>query len=433
MAQPSKVPCTVLIGYLGSGKTTLLNQILESQQDKRIAVIENEIGEVGINDINSIVLRGNYVFQVEEEILEASCGCMCKTVRGDLIRCLKRLKKRSFGEGKPLDRIIIETTGLADPAALVQTFFADEFVAEMCSLDGILTFVDAQWLMQQHCENRDYSVENEVAKQVAYADTIFLTKTDLVDEEALAQMKTRIHAINPSVPIRHSLHSQTDLKCILGIDAWSLDKVMDADEGFLDDDTKHHVITCQENDGLIKCFNMAGKEVFSGQVPPEEAAFGPWLWRAAQENIRKKGRLHLVQTDGQDIWLEPLQPFVRSVGIDVQGEVDKEKFDHWIGELLRGKEENLFRYKGIMAMKGHNAPFVFQGMQTRFTGAEHKHRAWSPDDQRRCRMHIMGKNLIRDEIVAGFMKCMTVVESETRSPMPAASSDTCTNGSCSCQ
>jgi G3E family GTPase len=117
---PSKVPCTVLTGFLGSGKTTLLNHIVKSQHHKRIAVIENEVGEVGINDMP---LHDNHFFRVEEEVLEATCGCMCRTVRGDLIRCLKLLKKRCLIDSKPLDHIIIETSGLADPAAVVQTFF----------------------------------------------------------------------------------------------------------------------------------------------------------------------------------------------------------------------------------------------------------------------------------------------------------------------
>jgi G3E family GTPase len=307
----------------------------------------------------------------------------------------------------PLDHIIIETTGLADPAALVQTFFADEFVAERFSLDGIVTLIDTKRIMQQLNDDRDCSaVENNVAKQVAYADMILFNKMDLVDKEALVQIKTRIRQINPSVPIRPAWHSQIDVKSILGIDAWSLQKVSDTDEGFLEG-TIHSVITCRFLEDLVKCSNIAGEEVFASPVPPEETPFGPWLWRAVKEQITK-GRLHLVQANGDDIWLEPLEQFVNSVGIDLHGEVDKEKFDHWLSELMMEKEENLFRYKGILAVQGQNAPYVFQGMQTRIVGAEHDDRAWPADGQKRCKIHFMGNNLNREQLVRSFMECMSV-------------------------
>jgi len=415
MVRPDKVPCTVLTGPLGSGKTMLLNHILQSQRCKRIAVIENEFGEVGINDM---IVQSKDVFQVEEDIFGASSGCLCRTVRRDLIRCLKCLRKRSIAEGDPLDHILIETTGIADPAAVVQTFFADEFVATTFSLDGILTLIDAKRLMQKLNENRDYSVEKEVAKQLAYADVILLTKTDHVDEEALVQIKTRIRGINPSVPIsgiRLELYSHIDMKSILDINAWSLDRVLGTDEGFLDA-TIHNVITCHVLEGLVKCFNVEGREVFARPVPPASTPFGPWLWRAAKEHITK-GRLHLVQANGDNIWVEPLQPFVRSVGIDVHGEVRKEKFDQWLGDVLRVKAQDLFRFKGMVALQGQNVPFIFQGMQTRLTGIEPSDRAWLAEDQKRCKLHFMGNNLSRDEMVEGFMRCMTV-DSGTKPPMP---------------
>lgn len=403
------------MGCLGSGKTTLVNHILQSQHYKRIAVIENEFGEVGINTMN---VQGKDVFQAEEEILGASCGCMCRTVRGDLIRSLKTLKKRLLADSKPLDHILIETTGLADPAVLVQTFFADEFVSEMCSLDGILTLVDAERLMQQANDNTDYCVENVGAKQIAYADMVFLTKTNQVDEEAVVQMKTYMRSINPSAPIMIAAYSQIDMKSIVDLNGWSLDEVLDSDEGFVDA-AIHNVITCHhENDGLVNCFNMAGKEVFSSPVPPTETPFGPWLWRAAKGRITN-GRLHLVQRNGDDIWVEPSQQFVNSVGIDVSGEVHKDKFDEWLSEVMCGKSADLFRYKGILALHGHNAPFIFHGMQTRLTGAEHIHRAWKTDDQRRCKIHFTGNHLSRDELIEGFMKCMTLDNETKLSTVPA--------------
>jgi G3E family GTPase len=408
------VPCTILTGSLGSGKTTVLNHILHSQHGKRIAVIENEWGKVGIN---RTLVQDSDVYQVQEDIWEATCGCLCRKVRGDLIRCLKSLKKRLRLENEHLDHIFIETTGIADPAALAQTFFADEFVAEMCSLDGILTLVDTERLVQQLKEDKDHSVvEKEVAKQLAYADRILLNKTDRVDKEALVQIKICLRKINPSVPILLVPYNQIDMQDILGIDAWSPHKVLDSDEGFLDN-TIHSVITCHFREGLVKCYSMAGEEVFASHVPAEEPPFGPWLWRAAKEQI-PKGRLHLVETNGEDIWIEPLQPFGSSVGIDIYGQLDKEKFMDWMNELMMEKNEELFRYKGILNIQGQKELFVFQGMQTRIMGGEHRVTVPVADDERRSKIHIMGNNLKREELLGGLMQCVAL-DGEDRHPLEA--------------
>jgi G3E family GTPase len=340
------------------------------------------------------------------------------------------LNKRSRVEKEPLDHILIETTGLADPAALVQTFFADEFVAEMCSLDGILTLVDAERLAQQLSEDRDHSVfEKEVAKQLGFADMILLNKIDLVDKEALLQIRTRIRKTNPSVPIRLALPNPIDMGEILNIDAWSLQKVVDTDEGFLDG-TRHNVITCQFRDGFVKCFNMAGEEVLASHVPREEIPFGPWLWRAAK-GVVPKGRLHLVETNGDDIWVEPLEECVNSVGLDIHGEVDKEKFKKWMSELVREKSEDLFRYKGILALQGQDAPFVFQGMQSRLMG-EHVHREGQANDSRRCKIHFMGDNLNREELIAGFMECV-ILDSESGHELEVILDTVTKKANCNCQ
>lgn len=405
MVSSGKVPCTILTGFLGSGKTTLLNHIIQSHHGKCIAVIENEFGVIGIKDMIAQGSDGFNVY-VEEEILELTSGCVCGTVRGDLIRCLKSLRKRASVANKPLDHILIETSGFADPAVVVQTFFADAVVNNMCSLDGILTLVDAERFMQQLNEGGDYVVETQFAKQLAYADMIFVSKADLVDDVVLGLINARIRAINPSAPIRLALHSQIDMKSILGIDAWSLKKVLDTEEGFADD-AIHSVITCNFLESLnsVECFNMAGKKVFASNVPQAEEPFGPWLWRAAKGRATK-GRLHLVQSNGDDIWVEPKQPCASSVGISVQGEVDCEKFHQWMDAIRKENSENLFRYKGIVALEGENAPFVFQGIQTWLTGAENIHRDGLPDDERRCKIHFTGNSLNRDELIGGFMACM---------------------------
>merc|ERR1712048_1142838 len=194
-----KVSCSILTGFLGSGKTTLLNNILRTMHGKRIAVIENEFGEVGIDD--DLVARS---METEENIVEMNNGCICCTVRGDLIAGLKKLVKKSIVENKPLDGIIIETTGLADPAPVAQTFFADDYVRSKCSLDGILTLVDAKHIIQHLDEEKPEGVENEAVEQLAFADRVLLNKIDLVTEEDLKRVEGRIKAINEFVPIQRT-------------------------------------------------------------------------------------------------------------------------------------------------------------------------------------------------------------------------------------
>merc|ERR1711912_228296 len=199
-ASDGKVPVSILTGFLGSGKTTLLNRILHGHSDKRIAVIENEFGEVGVD--NALV-EGS-LRKEQENIVEMNNGCICCTVRGDLIAGLKKLIKTSKKSGKALDGVIIETTGLADPAPVAQTFFADDFVQQHMRLDGILTLVDAKHIIQHLEDEKPEGVENEAVEQIAFADRILLNKIDLATEEELAEVEKRIRAINEKVPIKRT-------------------------------------------------------------------------------------------------------------------------------------------------------------------------------------------------------------------------------------
>jgi len=229
------VPVTVITGYLGSGKTTLLNRILHENHGKRIAVIENEFGEVGIDD--NLIETGPMT--TEENIVEMNNGCICCTVRGDLIAGLKKLVKNSLKTNKPLDGILIETTGLADPAPVAQTFFADDYVQKKLSLDGILTVVDAKHLIMHLDDDKPEGVENEAVEQLAFADRVLLNKCDLVDEEALSEVERRIRMINNSVQIQRTVKSNVSMDFILGIQAFSLDKILEMDEEFLTDTHEH--------------------------------------------------------------------------------------------------------------------------------------------------------------------------------------------------
>merc|ERR1711934_1240638 len=203
--EAEKVPVTILTGFLGSGKTTLLNHILTQQHGKKIAVIENEFGDVGIDDA---LLKENIKEHTGEDVIEMMNGCICCTVRQDLVEVIKKLAERAKA-GNKLDAIIIETTGLADPAPVAQTFFVDESVTAFCKLDGIVTLIDAKNCMQHLDEVKPEGVENEAVEQVAFADRLILNKVDLVPEEAeLDALEKKLRDINKFAPILRSTQSK---------------------------------------------------------------------------------------------------------------------------------------------------------------------------------------------------------------------------------
>lgn len=220
---------TILTGFLGSGKTTLLNHILEDPSHKlRFAIIENEFGEVGVDE--KILSE-----KTNEEVIEVMNGCICCTVRGDLVVALKNL----YAKIAQFDAVIIETTGLADPAPVAQTFFIDDGVKEMYSLDGIITVVDVKYIITRLDDVKPEGVENEAAEQVAFADRILVNKTDLVKEEELPSIEERLKKLNPTALIYRCEHSKVAPQNLIGISAFSLDRVLEMDADFLNTDGEH--------------------------------------------------------------------------------------------------------------------------------------------------------------------------------------------------
>ncbi len=217
-----KVPVTVLTGYLGAGKTTLLNRILSEPHGKRYAVIVNEFGEIGID--NELVVGA------DEEVFEMNNGCICCTVRGDLIRIIDGLMRR---KGK-FDAIIIETTGLADPAPVAQTFFVDDAVGKKARLDAVVTVADARWLKEQLKD------APEAKNQIAFADVILVNKTDLVAPDDLREVEMRIRGINPYAKVHATERCQVPLPEVLGRNAFDLDRILDIEPEFLDGDGHDH-------------------------------------------------------------------------------------------------------------------------------------------------------------------------------------------------
>ncbi|TCU18222.1 CobW family GTP-binding protein [Rhizobium sullae] len=266
-----QTPVTVLTGYLGAGKTTLLNRILTENHGKKYAVIVNEFGEVGIDN--------DLIVDADEEIFEMNNGCICCTVRGDLIRIIDGLMRRR----DRFDAILVETTGLADPAPVAQTFFVDEDVRSKTKLDSIVTVVDAKHLLGEIDE------AHEAQEQLAFADTILINKTDLVSADELKQVEDRIRRINPTATLHHTQRCNIDLDQVLGRGAFDLDRVLEVEPDFLDEFHEH------EHDDHVSSFALVAKE------PLDPNTFLPWLGTIIQhlgmDILRMKGIISFKNDD----------------------------------------------------------------------------------------------------------------------------------------
>lgn len=278
-----KIPVTILTGYLGSGKTTFVNYLLKEKHGYKFAIIENEFGEVGIDD--------GLVLQTDEEIIEMMNGCICCTVREDLIETIKKLietKKDKF------NHIIIETTGLADPAPVAQTFFVDEDMSNLCRLDSIITFIDAKFTSQHLDEEKPEGVENEAHEQVAFADVLVLNKTDLVTNEELEATKEKLKSINIHAPIIESQFSKIPIEKVINIKAFDLEKTLAMDDGFLDIDAEH------QHDSSITSFGIHIEGMFF--VEKLQEWLGKLMMLKGQDLYRAKGILSIIGSDDKYVF-----------------------------------------------------------------------------------------------------------------------------------
>ena len=338
-SQSEKIPVTVLTGYLGAGKTTLLNRILSEPHGKKYAVIVNEFGEIGIDN--------DLVVGADEEVFEMNNGCICCTVRGDLVRILDGLMRR---KGK-FDAIIVETTGLADPAPVAQTFFIDENVGKKTRLDAVVTVADAKWLTERLKD------APEAKNQIAFADVILLNKTDLVSRDELADVEARIRGINPYAQVHKTQHAQIALNEVLDRNAFDLDRILDIEPDFLEsDDHDHH----HDHDHGHK------------------HAHG--------------GLKHYHDEDMQSISLNTDKP------------LNPDKFFPWVQELVQTEGPNILRCKGILSFKEDDRRFVFQGVHMILDG-DHQ-RPWQDGEKRQSRAVFIGRNLPGKKITEGFESCV---------------------------
>jgi G3E family GTPase len=341
-----KIPVTVLTGYLGAGKTTLLNRILSEPHGKKFAVIVNEFGEIGID--------GDLVVGVDEEVFEMNNGCICCTVRGDLIRILEGLMKR---RGK-FDAIIVETTGLADPAPVAQTFFVDADVSQAAFLDAVVTVADAKWLSQRLKD------APEAKNQIAFADVIVLNKSDLVSAAELREVEARIRAINPYARLHETVRCALPLDAVLGRKAFDLERILEIEPSFLEGEPGH------------------------GHADDHDTAQAH-----GHDHTHGEGDGHRHYHD------EDMQ----SVAVEIDGEVDPEKFLPWINNLTQTEGPNILRSKGILAFRGGAKRFVFQGVHMILDGD--LQRDWQPGETRRSKIVFIGRDLKQDLIRTGFLAC----------------------------
>ncbi len=346
-----KIPVTVLTGYLGAGKTTLLNRILTEPHGRSYAVIVNEFGEIGIDN--------DLVVAVDEEIFEMNNGCVCCTVRGDLIRIIEGLMKRR----RRFDGILIETTGLARPAPVAQTFFTDDTVRAKTRLDAIVTVVDAAHLVV----NLDHS--SEVPEQIAFADVILLNKCDLLDADALAIAERHVRAINGFARVHRTNRCQIALDAILDRHAFDLDRILALDPDFLGDAADAH----------------------------DHSASDPHGHDHDHEHEDHHDHDHGEDAPGH------IDGIV-SIAVRSERPIDPEKFMPWVQQLLAEHGGDILRSKGILAFANEKRQFVFQGVHMMMDGD--LQRPWPADAPRHSRLVFIGRHLDAAAIRQGFEACV---------------------------
>jgi G3E family GTPase len=342
-----KIPVTVLTGYLGAGKTTLLNRILSEPHGQKYAVIVNEFGEIGIDN--------DLIVGADEEVFEMNNGCVCCTVRGDLIRIIHGLLQR---KGK-FDAIIVETTGLADPAPVAQTFFVDENIGAKTTLDAVVTVADAKWLSERLKD------APEAKNQIAFADVILLNKTDLVSAAELDEVEARIRGINPWAKVHRTLRSQIPLNEVLGRNAFDLDRILEIEPEFLEEDGN------------------------SGHDSHHHHDHGHDHGHHHDEKPKLK---HYHDED------------VQSVALKTEKPLSPDKFFPWVQDLVAKEGQAILRSKGILAFKDDPQRFVFQGVHMILDG-DHQ-RDWKDGEKRESRIVFIGRNLPEEKIRQGFAACV---------------------------
>ena len=338
-----RIPVTVLTGYLGAGKTTLLNRILSEDHGRRYAVIVNEFGEVGID--NDLILNS------DEELFEMNNGCICCTVRGDLIKTMHGLlaKRGNF------DAIVVETTGLADPGPVAQTFFVDSFLQERTALDSVTTVVDAKHILPRLADSR------EAAEQIAFADQIVLNKTELVTDKELREIEARLRRLNPLAPIHRAQRSNVALDKVLGRGGFDIDRIVSLEPDFLN--------------------------------PPHGEA----------GHVHDEDCEHEHHDHGHDHHDHEHDAGIHSVSLTSHAPMDGGKISDWLAYVVQSQGQDILRAKGIIDVKGESRRLVFQAVHMLLEGD--LQRSWKLDEPRYSRLVFIGRNLDQKALQIGFESC----------------------------
>ena len=354
-AAAGKIPVTVLTGFLGAGKTTLLNRILTEAHGRRYAVIVNEFGEIGIDN--------DLVVGADEDVFEMNNGCVCCTVRGDLIRVVAGLMKRQR-PGKPaFDAIIVETTGLADPGPVAQTFFVDEDVKARTQLDSVTALVDAKHVMARLDDSK------EAREQVAFADRIILNKIDLVSDGELAEVERRLRALNPLAPITRATRADVPLDQVLGLGGFDLGRILDINPEFA---------------------NPPHGE--AGHVHDEHCGHDHHDHDHHDDHHHDHGaRGHAHQDD------------IKGISLSLDRPLDGQKFTQWLDRLLGEQGQNILRAKGIIDVAGEDRRLVFQAVHMILEGDLQQ--PWGEKERRWSRAVFIGRDLDEAQLRAGFEAC----------------------------
>lgn len=444
---PTRIPVTILTGFLGSGKTTLLNRILSEHHGYRIAVIENEFGEVGVDD--ALVIRA------DEELFEMNNGCICCTVRGDLIRILGNLVRRR----NRFDYVLIETTGLADPGPVAQTFFVDEDVRDHFRLDGIVTLVDAGHV-HRHLED-----SRECQEQIAFADRLILNKTDLASAQELDLLEHRLRSMNRLAELRRARHAEIPVTDVLNLHAFDLTRKLDVNADFLKPELPFewsgvlpfeagrltlHFQTGPDASLDLVLLPLSSTDPAHLDLARQEAVTlfsQPPTPHLPQETLRpgpKRHRLDLTETPASfRVAIEHSGPFllltqhhpsefqlefeqnahtlaplleethvpshshdnsITSVAIQNPGALDPHRFQPWISQLLQERGADIFRMKGILHLHGSPDRIVYQGVHMLLDAKPD--RPWLPDEPRGSVLVFIGRNLDRTSLTNGFLQCL---------------------------
>ena len=444
----NKVPVTILTGFLGSGKTTLLNRILTEEHGRRIAVIENEFGEVGIDQ--------GLVINADEEVFEMSNGCICCTVRGDLIRVLGNLMKRR----DKFDYVLVETTGLADPGPVAQTFFMDDEIRNEFALDGIVTLVDSGHINQQ------LGRSDESSEQVAFADVLVLNKTDLISDGELDELESRLRDMNNMAQVLRCEQAEVPIDSVLNLSAFDLDQMLEKRPTFLEPeypfewtgvyklepgryklsldegpDPNMSLVALLDQDGdeqalhqgAEKCVRLYAEDA-EKVMPNATIHYSKHLDLQLQSKGNKSFFLDLETSANVGIFTqhtaeefdiklfsendhEPIQLVsertwvaqhehddeIGSFAIERDGDVDLEKMNAWLSKLLAEKGIDIFRMKGFISISGDPRRFVFQGVHMLFDAQPE--REWG-EMERKNQLVFIGRNLDEKVIQQDFDKCL---------------------------